>query len=603
MKTIANRFASGMFALALASAALLSHACGSGGHSASGFNDGGGEAGSGSSSGSITADASGSSSGGSSSGSSSGSLIPDGGLLYDGGGFVPGTGTETLACPTPTTHDDFAAPVLDMGAPANAATLFAAADVGTDGPCMYEPQSGALFPNNWIRLRLRFATGHQENLFEIKLTIPNETSPLVIYTTRNPYTLSARVWQAITSVGVNGPLQIDIRSATFAGGALTGGPWKGAGGTIQIAPVPASGSVVYWTTSNGTVLKGFQMGSEAPPQAVLTPPQVGAACVGCHTSTPDGAFVALTASPDPTSGDTPTFVDMRSVDGGLTPPPFLSSSALTLLQRPAQHAPSYSPGHWTPGDRIALSMLDVNSVTEIAWTNLEAAGTTQGTDWGIVARQGDSLEAASAAFSHDGQRIVYTSSTMVNSGTNTADGLLYVVPFNGGAGGTAKGLPGASDSAYVQYYPSFSRDDKLIAYNRVPTSSVTPGMPNGASYNNPNAEVFVIPAAGGTATRAAANDPPACLGLKSPGITNSWAKWSPLVISACGNTYYFLVFSSDRDIAAGGPQLYVAPIVVDGSGKITTYSALYLWNQPEAEHNHTPAWDVFQLPPPPPVPQ
>jgi hypothetical protein len=121
-----------------------------------------------------------------------------------------------------------------------------------------------------------------------------------------------------------------------------------------------------------------------------------------------------------------------------------------------------------------------------------------------------------------------------------------------------------------------------------------------ATYNNPNSEVFVVPSAGGTAVRVAANDPPACRHTPSPGITNSWAKWSPQVLSVCGNTYYFFVFSSTRDPGAGGgPQLYVAPIVVDGSGNVTTYAAIYPWNQPEAEHNHTPAWDVFQLPPPP----
>lgn len=106
-----------------------------------------------------------------------------------------------------------------------------------------------------------------------------------------------------------------------------------------------------------------------------------------------------------------------------------------------------------------------------------------------------------------------------------------------------------------------------------------------------------------------ANDPPACLHKTSPGIQNSWPKWSPQVFSACGNTYYFLVFSSNRDPMSldpttmmPQPQLYVAPIVVSPGGSIKTYSALYLWNQPEAEHNHTPAWDNFQLPPPPPMP-
>ena len=47
------------------------------------------------------------------------------------------------------------------------------------------------------------------------------------------------------------------------------------------------------------------------------------------------------------------------------------------------------------------------------------------------------------------------------------------------------------------------------------------------------------------------------------------------------------------------PQLYVAPVVVDEAGEtptVVTYPALYLWNQPAAENNHTPAWDVFLIP-------
>jgi hypothetical protein len=503
-------------------------------------------------------------------------------------------------CPAPATQNDFAAPIIDTGVPPNAATLFAGADVGTDGPCMFEPEPNSLFPNNWIRLRFRFRALHQENLYQIKLVVPHETSPLVIYTAQNPYTLHAGAWKVITSTGVNGPIQVSVRSAVLTGGALTGGPWKGTSGTIEIAPVPAAGTVVYWTTSNGTVLKGFQMGSEAPPQPVLTPTQINTGCVGCHTSTPDGAFVSLTASGDPGTGDAPAFVDLRSVDGGLVRPSFVTPAAMMLLGRQAQHAPSFSPGHWVPGDRTMLSMMNVKGTDEITWTNLEAKSGVQGTDWGIVARNGDTNQAASATFSHDGKTIVYTSTTDVNSGTNTQDGLVYTVPYGGGRGGTATPLPGASDPGYLQYYPSFSSDDRLVAYNRIPNLLAHASDP--ASYNNPNAEVFVVPAAGGNATRVLANDPPACLGAKSPGIHNSWAKWSPQALSVCGNTYYFFVFSSNRDPDAGGPQLYVAPLVVDASGSIATYAALYLWNQPNSEHNHTPAWDVFQLPPPPPQP-
>ena len=244
-----------------------------------------------------------------------------------------------------------------------------------------------------------------------------------------------------------------------------------------------------------------------------------------------------------------------------------------------------------------LSMFVISNATQVIWTDLENASQAQGTAWDVIARTGDSNSAATASFSHDGKTILYTSATSVNSGMNTSDGLIYTVPYNNRAGGTAAALSGASDPSYVQFYPVFSADDAWVAFDRVPTGV---SNPNGdISYNDPNAEVFVVPSSGGTATRLAANDPPACMSVKSPGVTNSWPKWSPDVKTVGGLSYYFLVFSSTRDPgASGGPQLYVAPITIDSSNTITSYSALYFRNQPETERNHTPAWDVFQLPGP-----
>jgi hypothetical protein len=113
--------------------------------------------------------------------------------------------------------------------------------------------------------------------------------------------------------------------------------------------------------------------------------------------------------------------------------------------------------------------------------------------------------------------------------------------------------------------------------------------------------VFVVPfngGAGGTATRLAANDAAACqTSFASPGLTNDWPKWSPRAVTAGnGSTYYWLTFSSKR---AGSPnaQLYVAGLVRDAAGGLTSYPALYLWNQPAADGNHTPSWDDFSIPP------
>lgn len=161
------------------------------------------------------------------------------------------------------------------------------------------------------------------------------------------------------------------------------------------------------------------------------------------------------------------------------------------------------------------------------------------------------------------------------------------VPYAGGAGGPATPVTGAADPNYTEYYPAFSPDDAFIAFTRIAGS--------GNVYSVPEAEVFVVPSAGGIATRLAANDAPACqTGLQSPGLTNDWPKWSPDVRQANGKHYYWITFSSKR---TGVAQLYVTALVVDGAGNLSTYPALYLWNQPAAEANHTPAWDDVQIPP------
>src|SRR5262249_54288629 len=137
-----------------------------------------------------------------------------------------------------------------------------------------------------------------------------------------------------------------------------------------------------------------------------------------------------------------------------------------------------------------------------------------------------------------------------------------------------------------------SPDDLLITFSRAPG-------PDSSSYSNPDGEVMVVRAEGSVPVRLKANDPPACTGRRSPGVTNSWPKWAPNATSFGDQTYYWLTFSSTRGDDSTVPQLYMTAISVDRRGptpQIVSYGAIYLWNQPSNEHNHTPAWDVFELP-------
>jgi hypothetical protein len=348
---------------------------------------------------------------------------------------------------------------------------------------------------------------------------------------------------------------------------------------------------------------------------------------------------------------------------------------------------TFSPAHYRTGDRILVSSIGAswNStsltdpgaatgvVSQIAWFDLEwnnavtSAGgvvdsglpaatpcnmvagaqqacippATSNGGWGIVQRTGDSNSAGSPSWSHDvdGQTdfIAYSST---NAGTKdgrmdctsspscTSD--VYVVPYGprsgsaGGAGGTAKPLGGAADPQYSEYYPAWSPDDKFIAYNRVPTGT---GM-----YDEPKAEVYVVPFAGGQGgTPVAVTEPfppPACTNPFAAGVENTLPKWAPNPLApgddggsvplpqvdADGNTFYWLTFSSIRSPLAEinaatlrpKQQLYVAGVVVDKTGGVHPYAPIYLWNQSYKVNNLIPAWGEFSVPagqePPPPPP-
>jgi dipeptidyl aminopeptidase/acylaminoacyl peptidase len=265
-----------------------------------------------------------------------------------------------------------------------------------------------------------------------------------------------------------------------------------------------------------------------------------------------------------------------------TTPSFATPTALATMQT-LHGIPAYSPKHWLSGDRVVL----LSDTGTLNWVQVD------GTTSGIVARTGDSRRSTEPTFSHDGASIVYVSATALTDGrldTGPAD--LYVVPYGNRAGGAAQPLPGASDTNFTEYYPAFSPDDALVAFTRVPGAE--------SAYSNPDAEVYLLPfhgGAGGTPLRLAANDAAACqTSLLSPGLTNDWPKWSPAVASANGKTYYWLTFSSKRSDSANA-QLYVTGVVIDEVGNVTTTPALYLWNQPSTDGNHTPSWDDFAIPP------
>jgi len=482
-------------------------------------------------------------------------------------------------------YADFPAqPILDGGL-GDVSGLFTATGASSGGPCLIEPELGTLFPKNWLRPRFTWVPNGDENLFELTLQTANETNVLTVYTQATTWTMPDAIWAALSAHIIDQGIFVRVRGAAWDGTQLTHGPELGASGSIAIAPADAPGAIVYWTTSNGTKLRGFHVGDESVTD-IVTLADTHSQCIGCHSSTPDGMYVGLSSTQDSGNGDPATLV-MLTADGSVQAPSFITASAQTLMNRIDQEEPEFSPLHYTAGDRIALTEYPVNSRFEITWTDLEASSTVEGTGWGVVARTGENAAAASASWAHTTDTILYAKASAATSGVTIHDGDIETVPYAGGAGGTPSPINGASDPSFNEYYPTFSPDDRFVAFNRVAQGQ--------NSYNNADAEVYVVPSGGGTATRIYANDPVQCgaAARTSPGVTNSWPKWAPGASDDGGKRYYWLTFSSTRGTGAN-PQLYVTPVIDDGT-QLLTYPALYLWNQPYDENNHTPAWDDFQI--------
>jgi hypothetical protein len=488
------------------------------------------------------------------------------------------------------------------------------------------------------------------------------------------------------------PMTVTIRALDSASPATQ----SGVQGDIQIAPVNAGGSLVFWTVRSSAVgpdtskLYGFSVGDEAVIE-VLNPKtvqfnqvlhengqdlrgefgqpadKVGFApgevqCIGCHTSTPDGKAVLFT-------DDWPWDKPIASIEEGTAGqmPAYLTPGARALLKQPWLGTQTTSKAHWAEGDRRVVASYAQRTTPftggvspendRLIWMNLEtdaaisddvptiesgqraaardarnaAILAAQGSAWGILGMTGETGSAVTPDWSNDGTRIAYVSTDDSPNGhpsyvATRAD--LVIVPYNDGAGGTVTPLPGASDPGVLEYYPAFSADDKLIAFNRAPAPNGgnCPGTscPDGPYYNR-FGEISILPSDGGTPVRIAANDPVACAGDNlGGGLINSWPKWSPRATTVDGKTYYFLIFSSARkypgsfEIPRGqytpptldtrSSQLYMAAIVVDdATNQVTTYSAVYLWNQNRVvasgaitdvqNSNLTPAWDDFVIPP------
>lgn len=244
-------------------------------------------------------------------------------------------------------------------------------------------------------------------------------------------------------------------------------------------------SVYFWRQEGASRLTGIYLTAPNLSSSTGFSQMNANGCVGCHVVSSSADRVAAIQGPPPNN------ISIRAFDG------------TEVIRAPVDAVYlSFSPD----GNRIVYADSEPNLyILDITTGNVSPL--PGASEPGIVETM--------PSWGPDG-RIAFVRAPDLSG--SQYGGLYFVNPIDiytiEETGGTAIPLQGASGGGF-NYYPAYSPDGRWIAFTR---------HNNATTYSDPEAEIFVVPATGGTAIRLNANDD--ANGRRIPGASNSWATWS-----------------------------------------------------------------------------
>jgi tetratricopeptide (TPR) repeat protein len=274
----------------------------------------------------------------------------------------------------------------------------------------------------------------------------------------------------------------------------------------------------------------WKLGSVASPHPLAAIMQGLPVCGNCHSFSSDGKWFSMDIDYPNKSGLVWSAVDTNII---------LTKSDLFSWEAPGSNGDSFGLlAQLSPkGDLLAATIRDLavfRPIPELSYSQLFFPIR------GVLAfrsREGDAYQElpgaddpdyvqTNPAWSPDGQFLVFARSRAYPVPTNSAGRLdrnaldrafgrrpqpfkydLYRIPFNGGRGGQAEPLAGASRNGKSNFFPRYSPDGRWIVFCQASNYMML----------QPDSELFIVPAAGGPARRLLANTD----------RMNSWHSWSP----------------------------------------------------------------------------
>jgi hypothetical protein len=443
---------------------------------------------------------------------------------------------------------------VSEGAPADSATHFGGAADPALAPTLVYPADGVMLPPNLGTIEFQWQPQPTSTLYDLHFT--SDYLDLHVYTATNHYTPTAEEWHWLAETHRGAQLGYSVRATGPSGGVGESQPRQ-----LRYAELDVKGGLYYWSATSPDTegIWRFDFGATAgTAEKYLAENDNGPAnvghCIACHVISHDGTRMAFTNNG---SGGPLSVLDVATRDT-LPYPPDLDSNFT-----------AFHPD----GTRMITTLNGVLTLRDTATGqsigNLPIPGMATHPDW-----------------SADGTRVVYVRTA--SAGDLTAqNGTLQVIDYNGGAWGAPRTLVAARDATENNYYPQFSPDSNWVVYNRAP---------DGTSYNNRAAEIWIV--------RADGRAPPQKLlaAHDTPMMWDSWPRWSPFQTSYEGGAVMWLTVSSRRayglELPAGThAQLWMFAFdsrrAPSGDG---SFPAFWLPFQNMQTNNHNAQWTTRILP-------
>ncbi len=447
--------------------------------------------------------------------------------------------------------------IIEPGAPPDAPGQFGGAQPGGPAPQMVYPDNGVIVPPNLDTMEFHYRPGSGQTLFE--LTFTGSTIQLAVYVTCTTladgcvWSPSQSTWDILATAGRgDAPLFYALRGLD-----TTGHVGAASARSVQFASDDVAGGIYYWAASAGMIMRyDFGLRLQSAEKFLTVQDAGGLECVGCHTLSRDGSQIAVgTDIPGPA-----TLTDLTVATRAMKWTTSTSSGGI----------PGFPGGD---GANFFSFSPDDQQLVSSAGTNLTVRSATDGTGVTTVVNN-----ATMPDWSPDGGRIVFARAGQAAPAANPGVASGSIVQVQVGAWSSTQTLVAAANDN--NYYPAYSPDGDWVVYDKSANAS--------DSFDQADARLWVVSAAGGAAPVQLANASPA------PG-GDSWPKWSPVPHTYQAGPIHWLTFSSRRAYGLrGGGTAQIWMVGFDPQraavGLDPSFAAFWLPFQDPASGNHIAQW-------------